>query len=523
MASTTTVNALVALAVVYGIAWVLLRSTQDSREPPTIDSSIPFITPLINMVAKGPRYFKSRSNVPFYTLRLPGQRMYIVNSTALIPLMNRKAPTISFEPILIKVAAGLMGFSKSGMDILEHTPQDGGHGLLEDSAKNTRVHLAPGTQLHALDRRLIKQIQSNLDLLVGESAKEPRTINLCEWLTTTITKISTETIYGPLNPMRDPANVQAWQDVGQGFIPLLVNILPSFVAGKSVQARQRLVDGFKTYYEKEGYAHPDTSALIRNRQALFQSRGMSNSDMARHEVAATLALLINTIPATFWFTYHLFSDAEALADCRRELAAGVNVDPSTGRRSIDLAFVKTSCPTLLSTFKETLRFHGINVAPRVILEDTLVDGRFLLKKGGVLLIPATVQHGLASVWGEDVDEFRYKRFVRDPEKGSQRLYDPSAFRVFGGGSVVCPGRYFATTEILSLAAMIILQFDVRPAAGGAWKMPTVEKSNPAISFQQPDYDVGIELHPRDEPPCEIVAGGSYDRVESSLAKEFNVE
>lgn len=300
-----------------------------------------------------------------------------------------------------------------------------------------------------------------------------------------------------------------------------MNIFPSFLAAKSVQARQRLSDSFKAYYEKEGYKHPETSALIRGRHELFSQRGMSIGDMAKHEVAATLALLINTIPATFWFIYHVFSDPQALADCHRELAEGIRVD-AHGNRSIDLAFIKTSCPTLLSTFKETLRYHGINVAPRVILEDTLVEGKFLLKKGGVLLIPATVQHGLTSVWGDDAHEFRYRRFVRDPAEKNHRLYDPSAFRVFGGGSVVCPGRYFATTEILALTAMMILRFDVRPASG-EWVMPTVEKSNPAISFQQPDTDVAIELHPRDEPVCEIAVGGKYEQVVSSLAKEFNVE
>lgn len=152
------------------------------------------------------------SHVPFYTLRLPGQRLYIVNSTALIPIVNRKAPTISFEPILIKVAAGIMGFSKGGMAIIAHAPEDGSHGLLEDSAKHTRVSLTPGTNLQALDSRVTHQIQKALGHLVGESNR-PQAINLYEWLTQTISKISTETIYGPLNPMRDPENIQAWQYV----------------------------------------------------------------------------------------------------------------------------------------------------------------------------------------------------------------------------------------------------------------------------------------------------------------------
>jgi len=60
MAFSFAINTLVALLAVYVFAWVVLKATQDSREPPTIDSSIPFLSPLINLIAKGPRYFNSR-------------------------------------------------------------------------------------------------------------------------------------------------------------------------------------------------------------------------------------------------------------------------------------------------------------------------------------------------------------------------------------------------------------------------------------------------------------------------------
>jgi hypothetical protein len=60
MAFNFAVDALVAVLAAYIFAWVILKATQDSREPPTIDSSIPFLSPLINLIAKGPRYFTSR-------------------------------------------------------------------------------------------------------------------------------------------------------------------------------------------------------------------------------------------------------------------------------------------------------------------------------------------------------------------------------------------------------------------------------------------------------------------------------
>lgn len=291
----------------------------------------------------------------------------------------------------------------------------------------------------------------------------------------------------------DRWNVDSHSQFGAGFVPLLVNFAPRITARKYVQAREILVKAFERYFENKGYANRMACPLIRDRYELFLQRGLPANDIARHEVGSSLALLINTIQAVFWLVYHLFSNPEVLAECRRELSKAVTEDNET--YTLDLAYVKTSCPVFLSTFKETLRFRGINVAARIVINDTLIGEQYLLKKGGVVLIPATVQHNSESAYGGDASLFNHRRFVREP--GSKRKrFDPLAFRVFGGGSVVCPGRYFATTEILALAAMIALRFDVQPRRG-SWPTPTVENSNPGITFQQADSDIDVEVSPRD--------------------------
>lgn len=134
----------------------------------------------------------------------------------------------------------------------------------------------------------------------------------------------------------------------------------------------------------------------------------------------------------------------------------------------------------------------------MILEDHLLDDQFLLKKGNILLIPGVVQHQDRSVWGDNVLEFYHKRFVVEAggKKGSRRL-NPVAFRGFGGGSTLCPGRHFAATEIMAFAALFILRFDSRPIAGARWSAPSVDKTNLATSIHQPDHDVEIEVRLRD--------------------------
>lgn len=410
-----------------------------------------------------------------------------MNSTALIPLLQRESQTISFSPILEKVAAGIMGFSKRGLDIVRKDD----YNLLDKSAQLIHKNLAPGPRLHALEERVVQSFAVSLNVLAITSG--PLTLNLHDWISREIIAATPRTIYGSRNPFQDHENVIAWKQVTKGFVPLLMNFLPQITARKHVQAREKLVKAFELYYEEGGHHNSDTSALITERFSLFTQLGLPTSDIARHEVGASVALLANTIQAIFWFVYHVFSDPDVLDSCRMDLSGAVKDD--NGVRTLSMSHLQSSCQVFLSTFKETMRFHGVNVAARLVRKDVVIDEKYLLKESGIVLIPATVQHQQISVWGPDADSFNYRRFI--PKSSSkQETHDPAAFRAFGGRPVICPGRFFASTEILALTALMILRFDVQPREG-YWSAPTVEKSNPGISFQQPDHDIEMDVRPRD--------------------------
>ncbi|KAI1779203.1 hypothetical protein F4818DRAFT_403624 [Hypoxylon cercidicola] len=61
-----------------------------------------------------------------------------------------------------------------------------------------------------------------------------------------------------------------------------------------------------------------------------------------------------------------------------------------------------------------------------------------------------------------VSSFDHGRFLR--ELGGKRT-GPAAFRFFGGGSVLYPGRYFVSTEVIPCAALLLLRFDLKPVGG----------------------------------------------------------
>lgn len=270
--------------------------------------------------------------------------------------------------------------------------------------------------------------------------------------------------------------------------------LASFFFPKLYKARELAAAAMIDYVRKGG--HKTASGLVRKRyEHHVEQWGLSLDDFARGELGNTFAVLGNSTPCALWVVFHIFSDDRVLADVRGEVSTMVKVREEDGVNCLDLATIRTSCPILLSTFQETLRFRAVNSGPRVVLEEVRLNDRVVLKKGSMLMIPAPVQHTDTAAWGDNVNSFDHMRFVHRP---GQKRPNRTAFRAFGGGHVLCPGRHFASTEIMALAALLALQFDVVPTGnGGKWVEPTWKNSPIQAGFPIPDKDIDVELRPRD--------------------------
>lgn len=282
-----------------------------------------------------------------------------------------------------------------------------------------------------------------------------------------------------------------------------IGMFPRLLARKAFKARRCLTDAFIKYMQARQHEHG--SALVQARYQHSSSFGVSPEDIAGVEVGGAFAVLGSTAPACFWVIYHLFSDPVILKECRAEVLALVH--DQQGVSSIDVTSIKSKCPILLSTLQEVLRFRHISVSARVVLQDEkLLDGKYHLKKGGMLMIPVTVMHSDPESWGQTASVFDHRRFLSTDSKqgipsakGSTASPIPrTAYRPFGGGHVLCPGRHFATTEILAFAALVILRFDINPVAGGKWKDATIEKSSLVAALPTPDDPIRVKISPREQ-------------------------
>lgn len=290
---------------------------------------------------------------------------------------------------------------------------------------------------------------------------------------------------------------------------MMLDILPQGLFFRAaVRGREKLIESFAKYYAEGSYKQG--SAYIQQFTEHCITQGLPQHDIPRFLLGTVFNNVANTIPTAFWVIYRIFSDPVVLQECRNEVSQAVQHD-GDGVSTIDLTYILNSCPILTSTYHEVFRYHGLANSVRVVSEDHMLDNKYLLKKGGLVMISARAQHSNPAVWGEDVGEFRHRRFVKGQPQpqgdgnsnktnnnNNGRRVHPAAFRAFGGGTTLCPGRHFATSEILLLASMVLLRFDIRPAGGRPWVLPSTGKSSQAEAMEQPDDDVEVELRPRPE-------------------------
>ncbi|KAI1385115.1 cytochrome P450 [Hypoxylon trugodes] len=489
----------------YSLLRALLYSTQDVHEPPPLDTFIPFISPVIRMAWMGTRYWTAQRDLPIYTIRLPATRLYVVNSTSLIPAVQRHVRTLSFSPILSRIASNLIAASQPGVQILSEDEEDG---FIARFHNFNHVSLASGSNLDALNK---KAWEVTASLHSQEYYDSPRKLRMYEWISHGVMMVTTEALYGHQNPFRSPEIREAWHEYKSGLTYLVTGFMSSITAKKSARARKALFQAFERYYEGVGLEDVGTSTYIKKQHDVLSHSGLSDPDIAKTATAFTIALLANTIQATFWLVYHIFSNDAILQDCRKELLA-VLQKGENGSHYLDLTSVKHSCPILFSTYQETIRTHSMGVSVVQAVEDQLIAERYLLRKGALVMIPSSVQHGNKSIWGENVDDFDYLRFHR--EKGKKKGWNPVAFRGFGGGLNLCPGRHFATSTALGFAASIILSFDMQPT-NGRWVRPTIKNSSFSIALNQPDTDLDVKVYCREEQEWKATFSTSERRMQVS--------
>lgn len=330
-------------------------------------------------------------------------------------------------------------------------------------------------------------------------------LDLYGFLRHMVTVTSTNAIYGPTNPLGlDPAVEQAFWDFDRDLNMLLLDIHPEITAWRGHRGRERIAHAFKAYFDAD--PRDNSSALAKARCSIGFKHGMSTLDMGRLEVGTLIGVLVNTVPTVFYLILHIFQSDSLVEALRAELQANA-LSAYGDAEVLDVTSVRERCPLLKSTYQETLRTYSEMASARLVVEDTLLDGRWLLKRGGILQMPNSVLHRDQSVWGDaSFNPHRFLSLKKGPQNGFESSLDSynaskrpatsaSHYRPFGGGSTLCPGRHFASAEILGLVALLLWRFQILPMEA-EWAMPQPKQDSVVEGVFPPQTDVRVRVEGR---------------------------
>ncbi len=281
---------------------------------------------------------------------------------------------------------------------------------------------------------------------------------------------------------------------------LALNLAPSFTAPKAIAARAKVQEALKQFYVAELDRGSDVAALVHSRAQLLRRLGVREADFGVIEFTFPWVATTNTFPTLFWFFVHVFTRPDYVETIRAEVLAITTITSGDGggggaarKAIINITKLEKSCPFLMACYREVLRIYNWNTGHRRVLQDTTIrgsDGReFLLTKGTTVQWISAVTQLNASIWGDDVDDFKPERWIDTPANEEKRRR--GAMIPFGGGRNLCPGRNFALAENLGLVGSLALGFDKddvkvpkagMPIMGTAVKQPILAGSESVVSI-----------------------------------------
>jgi cytochrome P450 len=399
---------------------------------------------------------------PIFTLPVPSSRIYIVTDPSLAAAVQRASKALSFTPLVPDVTKRVLGLDSHTVSQIRQNldPEPGDpRGFLADMHDMVYTYLGPGELLNEFSHDAATELGRQINLYtkgMKQRGSTSETIDLMSWLQHFVTIGTAQFLYGPENPIaKHPELEQAFWDFDRGLGPLLIDIFPSVTAQKPYRGREAIVKVF-TEYLNAGHQRTG-SKFVQKRIEIAHDYNWNNSTTARSELSFLFAGITNTAITTFWAVLYIFANPDLLHAVRAELQTATPSEYES-ELTISMEAIRTSSPTLLATIRECMRLNSDNFSTRLVKSDTLLADKYFLSAGSIVQVAGGVIHADKSIWGPDAGVFNHERFLEIEKK--DRNVHPAAFRAFGGGKTLCPGRHFALTEIVVFVAMVVAVFDL---------------------------------------------------------------
>ena len=148
----------------------------------------------------------TKYSLPIYTLRVPRNKIYIVNSPRLVAAVDRHAKSVSFAPYVVEFAKRILVPSANGLEALKANldEESSAWGCRPETLHAMHTALTPGEDLDCTTQVMLDSVSSLLDSVYTITNNED--FHLFLWARKLVTRASTDAIYGASkNPFQDPA------------------------------------------------------------------------------------------------------------------------------------------------------------------------------------------------------------------------------------------------------------------------------------------------------------------------------
>ncbi|CAH1784449.1 unnamed protein product [Owenia fusiformis] len=374
-----------------------------------------------------------------------------------------------------------------------------------DTAPYSKTHTRPavtkGLQGEGLEG-LSQTMQMNLHkMLKGLTlvGNEWQTMELLDFCYLTVFSTAFISIFGENE--QDLANmstiIKNFREFDNSFVGFLSG-LPKQMLKKALKAREYLHD---LLCKEKGQKRRNISELLELRHAAFEAIGKEifpDSAHGPHNLSFLWASQGNTIPAIFWSLYYTIKHPEATEAALEEVRE--KLGPIDEAKEY-VTYTKEQYDELEifdSIISETLRLTSFSMIVRDVVEDVtlqLTTGEVIgLRGGDRVALQACMVHRDPEIY-ENPLEFQYDRFLRNKtfyKNGSRLRYN---MLQYGGGSSMCPGRFFANLEIKQTIIFLKRYFDLE-FVDPQCENPGISKSRAGLGIMPPEKDVQIRFRPK---------------------------
>ncbi|KAK3367984.1 cytochrome P450 [Podospora didyma] len=480
------------------VAYLGLFQLSKHDGPPPIPDTIPFVTNTY-LFLKNMKKFISRASATFgtgnvVTYNLGPKLVYLFRGQRNIQALLRPNHEFGSEGFMLMAKKNLWLMSETDLVKFE-----------KDHSGRARIP-APGTEsvpdsqrYWAGTHRLYDDYLSKAHYANCLAAKYYELFNqrldtqpLNEWAQTHIYgfikhhmgESAVVSLYGPKILELNPDFMAAFWEYDKVGVPLAWG-LPRWLNRKAHRIRERYYGYTARWLEVAAQnfnldapdAEVDWEEHFGSRFARELSKWLRDGDFTAQTAAGFFASVIlglnsNTVPVTTWILIHIILDQELFHAVRAEALQAVIVDPATGVRTISLPKL-VSLPLLQSIYTEVMRMKVSIAITRQVTSPVVFNG-LSIAKGSFMQAMTDIPHFEEEVWGREghpASEFwavRHLVYTEERDEDGRKRIVPEfslagktgAFFPFGGGTGICPGRFFAKQEILVSVAAVVTRFDI---------------------------------------------------------------